>query len=73
MQINNNILIGTVSSSLVGVVLDYCQHQQIAPAAHWHGFLQQERLSLQAWHDLLADLAACQPRLALGQEVATFA
>ena len=73
MQINNDILIGSVPSSLVGVVLTYCQQRQITPAAHWHGFLQQERLSLQAWHNLLAELAACQPRPALGLEVATFA
>lgn len=73
MQINNEILIGTVPSSLVGVVLDYCQHQQIAPAAHWHGFLQQERLSLQAWRELLDTLAQRQPRPALGLEISTYA
>lgn len=73
MQINNSILIGTVPSSLVGVVLDYCQHQQIHPALHWSAFLQQDRISLQDWHDLLADLANRQPKPALGLEISTYA
>ena len=73
MQISNDVLVGSVPSSLVGVVLAYCQQQQITPATHWHGFLQQERLSLQAWCDLLAELATYQPRPALGLEIAIFA
>lgn len=73
MQTSQPVLIGTVPSSLVGVVVDYCQQQQITPEKRWHGFLQQERISLQEWRDLLAELMLRQPRPALGLAIATFA
>ncbi|MEC7119549.1 MAG: AraC family transcriptional regulator ligand-binding domain-containing protein [Pseudomonadota bacterium] len=73
MHTTHDLLIGTVPSSLVGVVIDYCQHQCLPLPKHTALYQRQERLYLQEWRDLLAELAQHDPQPALGLAIASYA